>query len=107
MHPSHWPPRVTAGLPLPVDLIVVWGSRAPLRLRARLTGSPARRGLDPWTLLLQRGLGEKSIGSARAVLIMDGVSLSLYQSVLARTGLELEAERRHREHVASCAAPMA
>jgi hypothetical protein len=45
-HLSHWPPGVTARLPLSAGLTVTQVTRAPLRLRAYLTGPSMRRGLD-------------------------------------------------------------
>jgi hypothetical protein len=55
--PQPLPPRVMAGLPSLGGLIVARNSRALLRLRTHLMGSPVRRWLGLRALLLQRGLG--------------------------------------------------
>jgi hypothetical protein len=50
--------------------------------------------------------GEKSVGGGGVVLVMDDISSSLYRSILARTELGVESERRQLAHSTSCVAAM-
>jgi hypothetical protein len=73
---------------------VVWVPLLSFRLCAYLT------------VLLQRSLGEKLVGSGVVIFGVEGTSSRPCRLALARPGLGVESERHQRAHSTSSVAPV-